>query len=204
LYEIGSRTGAGTCGQVDYSPAKRGQAKLEAGAKVIAVRLVETVALFGCLLCTIRMGLLCICIVFVLCEIVWIDSFSVWVHSDSSQYYDKQSFLLLISRHTCYVFYLGTGESGKSTFIKQMRIIHGQGYSEEDRKAYIGQVHSNVFMAIKALVVAMNQLSIKYENPANQVSNTIVMINLGRHVGVSMNLPHCFSVLILVVELLLM
>ncbi|XP_065886456.1 guanine nucleotide-binding protein G(q) subunit alpha-like isoform X1 [Dysidea avara] len=63
---------------------------------------------------------------------------------------------------------LGTGESGKSTFIKQMRIIHGQGYSEEDRKAYIGQVHSNVFMAIKALVLAMNQLSIKYENPANQ------------------------------------
>jgi len=76
---------------------------------------------------------------------------------------------------------IGTGESGKSTFIKQMRIIHGQGYSEEDRKAYIGQVHSNVFMAIKALVIAMNQLSIKYENPANQVGML--------HVGVSTSHP---------------
>lgn len=45
---------------------------------------------------------------------------------------------------------VGTGESGKSTFIKQMRIIHGAGYTEEDRKGYIGQVHSNIFMAIKA------------------------------------------------------
>ena len=73
------------------------------------------------------------------------------------------------------MYHIGTGESGKSTFIKQMRIIHGQGYSEEDRKAYIGQVHSNVFMAIKALVVAMNQLSIKFENPANQVGKTCRM-----------------------------
>ena len=63
---------------------------------------------------------------------------------------------------------LGTDESAKSIFTKQMRIIYGQGYSEEDRKAYIGQVHSNVFMAMKALVIAMNHLSIKYENPANQ------------------------------------
>ena len=66
---------------------------------------------------------------------------------------------------------VGTGESGKSTFIKQMRIIHGSGYSEDDRKGYIGQVHSNIFMAIKALVLAMNQLSIKYENSANEVVN---------------------------------
>ena len=64
---------------------------------------------------------------------------------------------------------VGTGESGKSTFIKQMRIIHGAGYTEEDRKGYTGQVHSNIFMAIKALVLAMNQLSIKYENSANEV-----------------------------------
>uniref|UniRef100_A0A8C9L9H3 G protein subunit alpha q n=1 Tax=Pavo cristatus TaxID=9049 RepID=A0A8C9L9H3_PAVCR len=31
---------------------------------------------------------------------------------------------------------LGTGESGKSTFIKQMRIIHGSGYSDEDKRGF--------------------------------------------------------------------
>ncbi|CAG08422.1 unnamed protein product [Tetraodon nigroviridis] len=30
----------------------------------------------------------------------------------------------------------GTGESGKSTFIKQMRIIHGAGYSDEDKRGF--------------------------------------------------------------------
>lgn len=57
-----------------------------------------------------------------------------------------------------------------------MRIIHGAGYSEEDRKGYIGQVHSNIFMAIKALVLAMNQLSIKYENSANQVLTMLYIL----------------------------
>lgn len=73
---------------------------------------------------------------------------------------------------------VGTGESGKSTFIKQMRIIHGAGYTEEDRKSYTGQVHSNIFMAIKALVLAMNQLSIKYENSANVVSAIIFLSSI--------------------------
>ena len=77
---------------------------------------------------------------------------------------DNISYCILLI--TC----LGTGESGKSTFIKQMRIIHGAGYTEEDRKGYTSQVHSNIFMAIKALVLAMNQLSIKYENSANVVN----------------------------------
>lgn len=31
------------------------------------------------------------------------------------------------------ILLLGAGESGKSTFIKQMRIIHGEDYSESDR-----------------------------------------------------------------------
>ena len=29
---------------------------------------------------------------------------------------------------------VGTGESGKSTFIKQMRIIHGSGYTDDDKR----------------------------------------------------------------------
>jgi len=75
------------------------------------------------------------------------------------------------------IFIAGTGESGKSTFIKQMRIIHGAGYNEQDRKGFTGQVHSNIFMAIKALVLAMNQLSIKYENSANEVNHCIMNVN---------------------------
>lgn len=60
---------------------------------------------------------------------------------------------------------LGTGESGKSTFIKQMRIIHGQGYSEDDRRGYSKLVFQNIFQAIQALSRAMDMLKIQYGRP---------------------------------------
>ena len=31
------------------------------------------------------------------------------------------------------VLLLGTGEAGKSTFLRQMRILHGEGYTEQQR-----------------------------------------------------------------------
>ncbi len=64
----------------------------------------------------------------------------------------------------------GTGESGKTTFIKQMRIIHGKGFSEEDRRGYTKLVFQNIFTAMKALTVAMNTLKIPYANPQNEVT----------------------------------
>ncbi|VUZ39884.1 unnamed protein product [Hymenolepis diminuta] len=63
---------------------------------------------------------------------------------------------------------LGTGESGKSTFIKQMRIIHGSGYSDEDRRSLIKLVYQNIYLAMYTLIRAMETLKIPYENPVNR------------------------------------
>ncbi|XP_029371628.1 guanine nucleotide-binding protein subunit alpha-14-like [Echeneis naucrates] len=62
---------------------------------------------------------------------------------------------------------LGTGESGKSTFIKQMRIIHGNGYSEADRKGFTPLVFQNIVTAIQALIQAMQTLQIDYTDDQN-------------------------------------
>ncbi|XP_029300229.1 guanine nucleotide-binding protein subunit alpha-11-like [Cottoperca gobio] len=62
---------------------------------------------------------------------------------------------------------LGTGESGKSTFIKQMRIIHGRGYNEADRRGFIRLVFQNIVTAIQALIQAMKILRINYTNEQN-------------------------------------
>ena len=62
---------------------------------------------------------------------------------------------------------LGTGESGKSTFIKQMRIIHGTGYSEEDKRGFIKLVFQNMFMAIQSMIRAMDLLNIQYAYPSS-------------------------------------
>ncbi|XP_055687164.1 G protein alpha q subunit isoform X8 [Lutzomyia longipalpis] len=63
---------------------------------------------------------------------------------------------------------LGTGESGKSTFIKQMRIIHGSGYSDEDKRGFIKLVYQNIFMAMQSMIRAMDLLKIQYSLPHNQ------------------------------------
>jgi len=59
----------------------------------------------------------------------------------------------------------GAGESGKSTFVKQMRIIHGKGYSESERLSYKPVVFSNLIQSLIAILRAMNQLKIGFTNP---------------------------------------
>lgn len=66
---------------------------------------------------------------------------------------------------------LGTGESGKSTFIKQMRIIHGSGYSDEDKRGFIKLVYQNIFMAMQSMIRAMDMLKLHYADPSCSVSS---------------------------------
>ena len=68
---------------------------------------------------------------------------------------------------------LGTGRWGKSTFIKQMRIIHGAGYSDEDKREFIIPVYQNIFIAMQSMIRAMDMLQIPYGNSLN-----IVILNL--------------------------
>lgn len=50
-----------------------------------------------------------------------------------------------------------------------MRIIHGAGYSDEDKRSHIKIVYQNIFMAMHAMIRAMDTLNIQYINPANRV-----------------------------------
>jgi len=76
------------------------------------------------------------------------------------------------SRRELKLLLLGTGESGKSTFIKQMRIIHGTGYSDEDRRTFTRLIYQNIFMAMHSLVHAMDMLHIQYKSTSeNQKEN---------------------------------
>jgi guanine nucleotide-binding protein G(q) subunit alpha len=68
-----------------------------------------------------------------------------------------------------HIFTTGTGESGKSTFIKQMRIIHGSGYTDDDKRSFIKLVYQNIFMAMNSMIRAMESLKIPYRDPTNEV-----------------------------------
>ena len=68
------------------------------------------------------------------------------------------------------VIIIGTGEAGKSTFIKQMRIIHGKGYTDKDRAEFGGLVYRNIITAVQILAEAMEKLKISYVKDSNRVS----------------------------------
>ncbi|XP_017601372.1 PREDICTED: guanine nucleotide-binding protein G(t) subunit alpha-3 [Corvus brachyrhynchos] len=58
------------------------------------------------------------------------------------------------------------GESGKSTIVKQMKIIHKDGFTYQERLEFRPIVYSNAVQSILAIVKAMTKLGISYENPA--------------------------------------
>ncbi|KPP57585.1 guanine nucleotide-binding protein G(q) subunit alpha-like, partial [Scleropages formosus] len=75
-------------------------------------------------------------------------------------------YYLLICFHS---MSLGTGESGKTTFIRQMRIIHGNGFSEDERRSFAKLIFQNIFTSIKSMTNAMVTLRIPYTNPENEL-----------------------------------
>ncbi|XP_016421038.1 guanine nucleotide-binding protein G(t) subunit alpha-1 [Sinocyclocheilus rhinocerous] len=63
---------------------------------------------------------------------------------------------------------LGAGESGKSTIVKQMKIIHKDGYSLEECLEFIVIIYSNTMQSILAIVRAMSTLNLSYGDAAAQ------------------------------------
>ncbi|XP_034646181.1 guanine nucleotide-binding protein subunit alpha-13 isoform X2 [Trachemys scripta elegans] len=66
------------------------------------------------------------------------------------------------------ILLLGAGESGKSTFLKQMRIIHGQDWDRTAREEFRATIYSNVIKGVRVLVDAREKLHIPWGNPDNQ------------------------------------
>lgn len=62
---------------------------------------------------------------------------------------------------------LGAGESGKSTFLKQMRIIHKVKFEAELVREYQHVIYQNIVKGIQVLVDARDKLAIPWENPRN-------------------------------------
>jgi len=61
----------------------------------------------------------------------------------------------------------GSGESGKSTIVKQMKIIHQNGYSVDELALYRLTIYKNLIDCAKALIGAMRQFGVEPVNPVN-------------------------------------
>ncbi|MCJ1338352.1 Guanine nucleotide-binding protein alpha-2 subunit [Bachmanniomyces sp. S44760] len=70
-------------------------------------------------------------------------------------------------RKECKILLLGSGESGKSTIVKQMKIIHQNGYTVDELALYRLTIYKNVLDCARALIGAMRQFDIEPDNPKN-------------------------------------
>ncbi|PBP24751.1 G protein alpha subunit [Diplocarpon rosae] len=70
-------------------------------------------------------------------------------------------------RRECKILLLGSGESGKSTIVKQMKIIHQNGYTRDELALYRLTIYKNLVDCAKALIGAMRQFNIQPTSPAN-------------------------------------
>ena len=59
---------------------------------------------------------------------------------------------------------LGAGESGKSTIVKQMRIIHTSGFSRQDCLSFKRVLHLNLLESMQAILEAMDLLDVEFKD----------------------------------------
>ncbi|KJE89708.1 guanine nucleotide-binding protein G(q) subunit alpha [Capsaspora owczarzaki ATCC 30864] len=60
---------------------------------------------------------------------------------------------------------LGAGESGKSTIVKQMRIIHGEGYSAKDCAEFKNIIYDNIVKSMQTLVIQAEKFELPLQHP---------------------------------------
>ncbi|KAF9893057.1 hypothetical protein FE257_012468 [Aspergillus nanangensis] len=69
---------------------------------------------------------------------------------------------------TIKILLLGAGESGKSTIIKQMRIIHASGFPEDERRQTRAVIYSNIVIAFKVLLDIMRTENIDFQQESTK------------------------------------
>lgn len=74
----------------------------------------------------------------------------------------------------CRSFLVGAGESGKSTILKQMRIIHSGGFPPDERQQHRAVIYSNLVVAFKILLDIMRSENIQFTSEATQPCAQII------------------------------
>lgn len=99
------------------------------------------------------------------------------------------------------ILLLGAGESGKSTFLKQMRIINGQEFDQKALLDFRDTIYENVLKGMRVLVDARDKLGISWQTCENEKQGMLVMSWEGR-VGASGVEPSEFQLYVMALSAL--
>lgn len=65
--------------------------------------------------------------------------------------------------------FTGAGESGKSTVLKQMKLIYATGFSKNEKLEWKPVVFNNIVQSFRLIYDAMTELNIAFEQPESEV-----------------------------------
>nr|BAC20192.1 G protein alpha subunit [Helicobasidium mompa]BAC20193.1 G protein alpha subunit [Helicobasidium mompa] len=88
----------------------------------------------------------------------------------------------------CKILLLGSGESGKSTIVKQMKIIHQNGYTRDELVLFKATVFKNVVDSAQAIVLALRKFRMDPVEPVNRMYADRIMeyrVDLDMGIGLS-------------------
>ncbi|KZV98283.1 guanine nucleotide binding protein, alpha subunit, partial [Exidia glandulosa HHB12029] len=74
----------------------------------------------------------------------------------------------------CKILLLGSGESGKTTIVKQMKIIHQNGYTRDELMHFRPVVYRNLVDSANAIITAMRKLGVDPKEPANRANAELI------------------------------
>ncbi|THH23211.1 hypothetical protein EUX98_g7972 [Antrodiella citrinella] len=80
----------------------------------------------------------------------------------------------MMAKNEIKMLLLGAGESGKSTVLKQMKLIHHGGYNDSERESYKEIIFSNTIQSMRAILDAMPHLDIQLA-PQNDARRSVVL-----------------------------
>ncbi|KAH9957678.1 G-protein alpha subunit [Russula dissimulans] len=78
-------------------------------------------------------------------------------------------------KRECKILLLGSGESGKSTIVKQMKIIHQNGYMQDELLAFRPLIWKNLLESARDVVQALSKFDLKPISPTNKANCDRIM-----------------------------
>ncbi|XP_065341957.1 guanine nucleotide-binding protein G(o) subunit alpha-like [Cloeon dipterum] len=73
------------------------------------------------------------------------------------------------------ILILGAGESGKSTLVKQMRIIHSDGFTQDELLSFAPTIRDNLLSSMKYVLAGMGLLRINLQSARNKAHAQTVL-----------------------------
>ncbi|CAG8440689.1 14564_t:CDS:2 [Cetraspora pellucida] len=81
----------------------------------------------------------------------------------------------MLMRNEIKMLLLGAGESGKSTILKQMKLIHDGGYSAEERESFKEIIFSNTVQSMRVILEAMEMMNISFRSEDARKQSMIIL-----------------------------